>query len=161
MSGRVSMPIAIVAEDVLARTTASLYPPEFAERVQGRIKRALGDRFGLTHFGINLTRLRPGAQSALRHAHARQDEFVYVLEGTLVLRTDAGDTALSAGMCAGFAAGTGDAHQLLNQSAVDAVFLEVGDRSADDVVTYPDDDLAANFVEGRWVFVHKDGSPYT
>ena len=160
MSESDSKPVALVAADVPPRATPSLYPPEFAARVQGREKRVLGDRFGLKNFGVNLTRMAPGAQSALRHAHARQDEFVYVLEGELVLRTDAGETLLRAGMCAGFAAGTGDAHQLVNRSGAEAVYLEVGDRSPGDAVVYPDDDLAATSVDGRWVFTHKDGSPY-
>jgi uncharacterized cupin superfamily protein len=153
-------PLALVAADVPPRSPPSAYPAEFAVRVQGRVKRVLGDRFGLKNFGVNLTRLAPGAESALRHAHARQDEFVYVLEGSLVLRTDAGETLLTAGMCAGFAAGSGDAHQLVNRSDADALYLEVGDRSPGDAVVYPDDDLAATLVDGLWTFTHKDGNPY-
>ena len=98
--------------------------------------------------------------SALRHAHTRQDEFVYVLHGHPVLRTDAGDTPLAPGMCAGFRAGSGDAHQLFNPGTETVVYLEVGDRSAGDAVVYPDDDLQARMVDGRWVFWHKDGRPY-
>jgi uncharacterized cupin superfamily protein len=152
-------PVAIAAEAVPARTT-SLYPEPFASMVAGRAKRALGDVFGLKNFGVNLTRLAPGSRSALRHAHTHQDEFVFVLEGCATLLTDAGETELRAGMCAGFAAGSGDAHQLLNRGASDVVYLEVGDRSPGDQVTYPDDDLAACLVEGRWQFLHKDGRPY-
>ena len=152
-------PVAIDAEAVPARTT-SLYPEPFASMVAGRAKHALGDVFGLRTFGVNLTRLAPGSRSALRHAHTRQDEFVFVLEGTATLITDAGETALGAGMCAGFAAGTGDAHQLVNRSDHDVVYLEIGDRSTGDEVNYPDDDLAARMVEGRWQFLHKDGQPY-
>ena len=125
-----------------------------------RDKRPLGDLFGLANFGVNLTRLAPGGSSALRHAHTRQDEFVYILEGRPTLVTDAGRTALKAGMCAGFKAGTGDAHRLVNESDEDVVYLEIGDRTRGDSVTYPDDDLAAELVDGKWRMVHKDGTPY-
>jgi uncharacterized cupin superfamily protein len=90
-----------------------------AKMVAGRSKHPLGDLFGLTNFGVNLTRLAPGSYSALRHAHEKQDEFVYLLEGEVVLVTDAGETLLTAGMCAGFKAGTGDAHHLHNRSQKD------------------------------------------
>jgi len=126
----------------------------------GRRKQPLGDVFGLKNFGVNLTRLAPGAVSALRHAHSRQDEFVYVLQGRPTLHTDAGRTGLEPGMCAGFRAGTGDAHRLVNETEEDVVYLEVGDRTAGDEGSYPDDDLKALRAEGGWMFVHKDGTPY-
>ncbi|WP_119156002.1 cupin domain-containing protein [Caldimonas tepidiphila] len=154
-------PVAVLAADAPLRTTPSLYPEPFASRMAGREKRPLGELFGLRNFGVNLTRLAPGAVSALRHAHSRQDEFVYVLAGHPVLRTDAGDTPLAPGMCAGFAAGSGDAHQLLNPGDEEVLYLEVGDRSAGDAVAYPDDDLQAVLgPDGRWRFLHKDGTPY-
>lgn len=110
---------------------------------------------------MNLTRLPPGAHSALRHAHGRQDEFVYILEGTPTLLTDAGESTLGPGMCAGFPAGTGDAHCLVNRSAADVLFIEVGDRSAGDSVTYPDDDVQAILgADGKWRYARKDGTPY-
>jgi uncharacterized cupin superfamily protein len=143
-----------------ARSKPSNYPEPFASRVGGRLKRPLGDLFGLANFGVNLTRLTPGAISALRHAHTLQDEFIYVLEGHPTLVTDAGDTLLQPGMCAGFRAGTGDGHQLVNRTADDVVYLEVGDRTPGDTGSYPDDDLRAVSVEGRWRFTHKDGTPY-
>lgn len=152
--------VAVMAAAVPPRATPSLYPEPFASRMAGRTKRALGDVFGLRNFGVNLTELAPGAVSALRHAHTRQDEFVYVLQGYPVLRTNAGDTCLAPGMCAGFAAGTGDAHQLLNPTDQVVVYLEIGDRSADDAVHYPDDDLQAQRTASGWVFSHKDGRPY-
>jgi uncharacterized cupin superfamily protein len=152
-------PVAIETEMVPPRTI-SLYPEPFASMVAGRAKRALGDVFGLKNFGVNLTRMAPGSRSALRHAHSHQDEFVFVLEGMAVLVTDAGETSLGPGMCAGFAAGSGDAHQLINRSDRDVVYLEIGDRSAGDEVTYPDDARAAHMVEGRWQFLKKDGQPY-
>lgn len=153
-------PVAVTAAEVTPRSTPSNYPEPFASRMAGRTKRALGAVFGLANFGVNLTELPPGAVSALRHAHTRQDEFVYVLQGRPVLRTDAGDTPLVPGMCAGFRAGSGDAHQLVNPTDQPVVYLEIGDRSEGDAVSYPDDDLRATLDEGRWVFVHKDGRPY-
>jgi uncharacterized cupin superfamily protein len=153
-------PVAVVALEAAPRTKPSNYPEPFRSMMGGRIKRPLGDLFGLANFGANLTVVPPGSVSALRHAHSRQDEFVYVVSGTLVLHTDEGETELRAGMCAGFKAGSGNAHRLLNRSAVEAVYLEVGDRSAGDTVAYPDDDLVAELHEGVWRFRHKDGTPY-
>ena len=127
----------------------------------GREKRPLGDLFGLAKFGVNLTRLAPGGVSALRHAHSRQDEFVYVFAGCPTLVTDTGETPMSPGMCAGFKAGTGDGHHLVNRTGESVVFLEVGDRGAGDGVTYPDDDIQAVLgADGKWQFAHKDGTPY-
>jgi uncharacterized cupin superfamily protein len=155
-----SHPIAIAATDVAPRSKPSNYPEPFAARVQGREKRALGDVFGLSNFGVNLTRLVPGAISALRHAHSKQDEFVYILQGHPTLMTDAGATPLAPGMCAGFQAGSGNGHQLLNETTAEVVYLEVGDRSPGDEGFYPDDDLKALMEDGKWKFVHKDGTPY-
>jgi uncharacterized cupin superfamily protein len=152
-------PIAIVAAEAPTRKKPTGYPPDLRRAVEGREKRTLGDLFGLTSFGVNLTRLAPGAASALRHAHRTQDEFVYILEGTPTLITDAGETPLAPGQCAGFRAGTGDAHHLVNRSSADVVFLEVGDRSPNDRVTYPDDDLVAwSGPDGAWQYSRKDGS---
>lgn len=150
----------ITALDAAPRTTPSTYPEPFRSMMNGRVKRPLGDLFGLTNFGVNITVVAPGAVSALRHAHSKQDEFVYVVSGTLALYSGDGRTELHAGMCAGFKAGTGNAHQLVNETASDAVYLEVGDRTPGDEVSYPDDDLAARFVDGSWHFFHKDGKPY-
>jgi uncharacterized cupin superfamily protein len=158
--GEQEIPAAVVATEVAPRTRPSVYPEPFASRMNGREKRPLGDLFGLSNFGVNLTRLLPGACSALRHAHARQDEFIYILHGHPVLLTDAGETQLSPGMCAGFRAGTGNAHHLLNRTREEVLYLEVGDRSAGDSVVYPDDDLEGVLVDGKWKFAHKDGSPY-
>lgn len=152
--------VAVIAAQAPSRTKPSNYPEPFAARMAGREKSPLGDLFGLTNFGVNLTRLLPGACSALRHAHSRQDEFIYILQGNPVLITDGGETQLSAGMCAGFKFGTGNAHQLLNRSSEEALYLEVGDRSADDTAAYPDDDLQVVMTEGKWQFMHKDGTPY-
>ncbi len=154
-------PVALAAADVAPRTKPSNYPEPYASRMAGRTKRALGDVFGLANFGVNLTRLAPGAMSALRHAHTVQDEFIYVLEGTPTLVTDAGETLLQPGWCSGFKAGTGDGHHLVNRSDCDVAYLEMGDRLPGDAASYPDEDLQVVMGEnGRWLFSHKDGSPY-
>jgi uncharacterized cupin superfamily protein len=153
-------PIALVAAEAPARTKPSNYPEPFASRMAGREKRPLGDPFGLVNFGVSLTKLAPNAASSLRHAHSKQDEFIYVLRGNPTLHTDEGFFVLSPGMCAGFKAGTGNAHRLVNETSRDVVYLEVGDRAAGDEGRYPDDDLKAVLVEGKWKFVHKDGAPY-
>jgi len=153
-------PIAITATEAPAKAKRSNYPEPFASRMTGREKRPLGDLFGLGNFGVNLTRMAPGAMSALRHAHTRQDEFVYILEGHPTLHTNEGRTPLAPGMCAGFKAGTGNGHCLINETTADVLYLEVGDRTAGDAVDYPDEDLKALMVNGQWQFVHKDGTPY-
>ncbi len=153
-------PVAIVASEAPPRAKPTGYPLDLRRAVEGREKRTLGDLFGLTNFGVNLTRLAPGAASALRHAHRTQDEFVYILEGTPTLITDAGETPLAPGMCAGFRAGTGDAHHLVNRSQRDVLYIEIGDRSPNDHVTYPEDDLVAYAgPDGQWVYTRKDGTP--
>ena len=153
-------PVAIRAADAPARVRPSNYPEPFASRMTGRQKQPLGDLFGLANFGVNLTRLAPNAVSALRHAHSKQDEFIYILQGNPTLHTDDGQTRLSPGMCAGFKAATGNGHHLINQTSEDVVYLEVGDRTPGDEGAYPDDDLAAVAVDGKWRFAHKDGTPY-
>src|SRR4051794_40640090 len=125
-------PVAVKAAEAPPRTKPSNYPEPFAARMVGREKRPLGDLFGLTHFGVNLTRLAPHAVSALRHAHTQQDEFIYILQGYPTLHTDEGRTVLCPGMCAGFRAGTGNGHHLSNETAEDVVYLEVGDRTPGD-----------------------------
>ena len=153
-------PVAVVASESPVRTRASSYPEPFASRMRGRRKQPLGDLFGLTNFGINLTRLAPGAASSLRHAHTRQDELVYVLQGHPTLHVNEGRVRLSPGMCAGFRAGTGNGHRLINETGEEVVYLEMGDRTPGDEGSYPDDDLRAMMVDGRWKFVHKDGTSY-
>ncbi|HJU19646.1 MAG TPA: cupin domain-containing protein [Stellaceae bacterium] len=151
--------IEAAAAPLQARTAG--YPEPFAARVQGRERRPLGDLFGLTRFGVNLTRLPPGAMSALRHAHSSEDEFIYIVEGEPTLVTDAGETRLRPGLCAGFRAGSGDAHHLVNTGARDVLYLEIGTRDPGDTVVYPDDDLGRALApDGRRIFVHRDGRPY-
>jgi uncharacterized cupin superfamily protein len=153
-------PVAVVAAEAPPRTKPTIYPPEFAARVAGRVKRPLGDLFGLRNFGVNLTRLPPDVQSALLHRHTKQDELVYVLEGRPTLVTDAGETELAPGMCAGFPAG-GTAHHLINRTKQDVVYLEVGDRTPGDEGAYPNDDLKAVMgPDGAFRMLHRDGTPY-
>ena len=153
--------IAIEAAAAPPRARPSRYPGPFARSMEGRTKHPLGDLFGLANFGVNLVRLAPGARSALRHAHTRQDEFIYVLQGEPVLVTDAGETPLKPGMCAGFKAGTGDAHHLLNRSAGDVLYLEIGDRGPGDEVDYPDDDIMVRLgPDGKGRYLRKDGRPW-
>ena len=159
MSEDAKRPLAIVAAEAPPRPFRTNYPEPFASRMAGRDKRPLGDLFGLTNFGVNLTRLKPGGSSALRHAHTKQDEFVYILEGRPTLVTDAGRTTLEPGMCVGFKA-AGDAHCLVNETDRDVVYLEFGDRTAGDAVDYPDDDIAVVTIDGQRRAAHKDGTPY-
>lgn len=153
------LPQSVCAETVPARTKPSNYPPIFARRMQGRVKRVLGDLFGLTNFGVNLTTLAPGSVSALQHVHSRQDEFVFVLSGTATLVSDGDSFQLAPGHCAGFKAG-GRAHHLENRSDEPVTYLEIGDRTSDDQASYPNDDLAAVWEGSGWRFYHKDGTPY-
>jgi uncharacterized cupin superfamily protein len=137
------------------------YPEPFAAACTDREKRALGDAFGLDQFGVNLTRLAPGAASAQRHWHSHEDELVYILEGEVVLVTEAGEQVMFAGMCAGFKAGVPDGHQLVNRSDRDAVFLEVGTRAMEGGADYPDIDMIVRRDEaGKWRYLHRDGTPY-
>lgn len=153
-------PVAVYATDILPRKTKTNYPAPFAGLVAGREKRQLGDFLGLTIFGVNLTRLAPNAISALRHSHSKQDEFIYILQGCPTLHDNSGKTKLAPGMCAGFPASGGNACNLINETDEEVVYLEVGDRTQGDEVNYPDDDLQANLVDGKWRFSHKDGTPY-
>jgi len=141
----------------LPRREGSGYPPPYDEPCRARARRALGDAAGLTQFGVNLLQLPPGAWSSQRHWHAAEDEFVWVVEGEVVLVTDAGEEVLRAGDCAGFKAGEADGHHLQNRSGRPALLLEVGSRRPEaDAVKYPDIDL-------RWSaagYAQKDGTPY-
>ena len=140
--------------------TGSSYPEPFTAPCAKREKRVLGDALGLNSFGVNLTRLNPGDWSAQRHWHSAEDEFVYILEGEATLVTDAGEQQLGPGMVAGFPAGQADGHHLVNRGDVPVLYLEVGDRRADDACHYPDVDL---FLEPRpegHRFTNKQGEPY-
>lgn len=153
-------PIAINAENAEPRKKSSGYPAPFLPRVAGRTKRPLGDFFGLKNFGVNLTTLGPGSESALLHRHKTQDEFIYIVAGHPTLVTDRGEMQLAPGMCAGFSAG-GLAHQLINRTQEPVIYLEIGDRSPGDKVVYPHDDLQAVLSpQGEWIFLRKNGQSY-
>ncbi|HEY4775344.1 MAG TPA: cupin domain-containing protein [Xanthobacteraceae bacterium] len=140
---------------------ASVYPAEFQQAVRGRERSVLGDVARLSQFGVNLTRLKPGAASALRHWHEREDEFVYILEGEVVLIEDGGETLLRAGEAAGFKAGVADGHCLVNRSSREALYLEIGTRAERERVHYSDVDLELVREEtGALTFTHKSGEPY-
>jgi uncharacterized cupin superfamily protein len=153
-------PVSVVASEAPPRTKPSTYPEPFASQMTGRQKRPLGDLFGLTNFGVNLTTLAPGGVSALRHAHTKQDEFIYIVTGRPTLHTDEGRMKLYPGICAGFKAGTGNGHRLINETEEQVVYLEIGDRTPGDEGSYPDDDIRAVLVEGQWKYLHKNGTPY-
>jgi uncharacterized cupin superfamily protein len=136
------------------------YPEPYRSVVAGRSRQRLGNAVGLDQFGVNLTRLKPGAQSAQRHWHIAEDELVYVVEGTLVLCEDGGETVLQAGDAAGFKAGVANGHCLINRSGADAVYLEIGTRAARDEASYPDIDLHVRKDETGLRYTHKSGEPY-
>jgi uncharacterized cupin superfamily protein len=137
------------------------YPEPFRSRVLPREKRALGDALGLTQIAVNLTTLSPGKESSMRHWHTREDELVFVLEGEVVLRTDAGEQTLTAGMCCGFKAGSKDGHQFINTSTKPVRYLEISNRDPEDTAEYPDVDMAyRRDAQGKGVYTRKDGSSY-
>ena len=144
----------------LPEVSTTGYPEPYKSRVAGRHRRRLGDHAGLKNFGVNLTRLDPGAESSMRHWHAKQDEFIYVVEGEITLVTDAGRQRLGPGMAAGFPAGKADGHQLVNETKAPALYLEIGDRTPGDSATYSDVDLVARMVDGKFVFTRKDGTAF-
>lgn len=149
------------ADEIAPDMSKSLYPEPFASMMKGRSKRRLGNYFGLTNFGVNLTELAPGAKSALKHAHEKQDEFIYVVSGTPTLSYGDSEYVMEPGDCIGFKCGSSDAHQLVNRSEEIAVYLEIGDRTPGDRVEYPNDDLVAKSTEnGKWIFCRKNGEPY-
>jgi uncharacterized cupin superfamily protein len=152
MSGKIDVAAA-------KKVVGTLYPPPYDEPCRKRERTKLGDAAGLTQFGVNLLRLPPGAWSSQRHWHAREDEFVYVVAGEVTLVTDAGETVLRAGDCAGFRAGDPDGHHIQNRSDRDALLLEVGTRAGEgETVVYPDIDL--RIFAGRPGYAHVDGTSY-
>ena len=153
-------PKKIAASEIEPIVGSVFYPKGLREICDGREKRVLGNPFGLTQFGVNLTMLPPGVSSAQRHWHEAEDEFVYVVSGTLTLVTDAGETVLEAGECAGFPAGTQDGHMLVNRSSEPASFLEIGSRAKRETVHYPDVDMHIEIAEGRASVTRKDGSGF-
>jgi uncharacterized cupin superfamily protein len=151
----------ISAASVPAKQGQTIYPAPYDVLIQGRLKRKLGQHFGLENFGVNLTQLAPGAISALVHSHSLQEEFIFILDGSPILILGSTEYQLNPGDCYGFQAGTGVSHQLVNRSATPVRYLEIGDRSPGDEVTYPNDDLkAVQQTNGEWALTHKNGQPY-
>lgn len=136
------------------------YPAPFQHICAGRHKTALGNAAGLSQFGVNLTRLKPGAASALRHWHENEDEFVYILEGECVLVEDEGETVLKAGDCAGFKASVANGHHLVNKTGRDTLYLEIGARAPSERAHYPDHDLKFERDEKSVRILRKSGEPY-
>ncbi len=149
-----------IAIDRVPVKTGSIYPAPFKTMAEERARQALGDAGGLTQFGVNLTRLPPGAATAQRHWHEAEDELVFVVSGELTLIEDDGETVLRAGDAAAFKAGLANGHHLVNRSASDAVLLEVGSRAADERGHYPDIDLVYENRDGAVRFTNKAGDPY-
>ena len=144
----------------LAIDGRTIYPAPFDRVLHGRERRRLGNAAGLDQFGVNLTTLKPGASSALRHWRENEDELICMLEGEVVLVEDAGETVLRAGDAAGFKANSRDGHHLINRTSRNAVYLEIGTRSRHERVEYPDVDLIAVRDEKGMRFTHKNGDPY-
>jgi uncharacterized cupin superfamily protein len=140
--------------------SGTFYPAQFQAECKGRHKQALGDAIGLTQFGVNITRIEPGQTSALRHWHEQEDEFIYMLQGELVLAENDGEVVLKAGDAAGFKAGSGVAHRLINRSNRDAVYFEVGTRAKTERVHYPDVDLELVRDEKGRRYQRRNGEPY-
>jgi uncharacterized cupin superfamily protein len=140
-------------------TNHTSYPEKHRQVNQNRYNRRLGDHAGLRNFGVNLTRIIPGGQSSYRHAHSRQDEFIFVLEGEVVMETNEGAQLLRPGMCAGFAAGCGNAHRFVNRSEFDVLLLVIGDRTPHDEITYPNVDMHGRLGPDGYRFTSKSGEP--
>ncbi len=150
----------LINPDNVPEVTGSNYPAVFRHLVSGRTKQRLGEAVGLSNFGVNLVTLQPGSRSSIRHWHSHQDEFIYIVRGEVTLVTNSGETSLQAGNMAGFPAGKADGHHLINYANSIAIYLEIGDRTADDTVNYPDTDLIALHTSDGWLFTHRDGSLY-
>ena len=146
----------------LEALSRSSYPDPYRSRVLPREVRRLGDALGLTRIGVNLVRVLPGKESSMRHWHTREDEFVYMVEGELVLRTQGGEQLLRAGMCAGFAAGSDDGHHFINRGEQPAVYVVVSNRDPEDTAYYSDADVdlmwSPPLARGR--MTRRDGTPW-
>lgn len=153
---------ALHPDDVQPRSRCG-YPEPFLSRVMPREKRALGEALGLTHLGVNLTTLPPGKESSMRHHHTHEDEMIYVVEGEVTLITDGGEQLLTAGSCAGFPAGSGDGHQLVNRGDRPVRYLEISNHDPRDTAAYPDVDLVyspGDAAPGESPYKRKDGTRY-
>jgi uncharacterized cupin superfamily protein len=161
VKNRRAMKSPISAASITAKQGQTVYPAPYDALIQGRLKRKLGQHFELKNFGVNLTQLAPGAISALAHSHSIQEEFIFILDGSPTLILGPTEYQLNPGDCYGFPAKTGIPHQLINRSATPVSYLEIGDRSLNDEVTYPNDDLkAVQLTNGEWALTYKNGQPY-
>ena len=142
----------IINPDQVPTRKGTNYPEKFKHLVSGRTKKRLGDAAGLKNFGVNLVTLEPGSWSSIRHWHLRQDELIYIIEGPITLVTDEGEEILQTGVMAAFPAGEANGHHLINNSDRIVTYLEIGDRTKGDQVTYPDADLSAKMTENGWQF---------
>ena len=140
--------------------TECLYPDPFHQPIAGRARKRLGNAVGLSQFGVNLTTLKPGTWSSQRHWHRNEDELVYVLEGEIVLCETHSETVLKAGDAAGFKANSGNGHCLINRSARDAVYIEVGTRTVNETTVYSDIDMRLERDKNGMRYLHKNGEPY-
>ncbi len=136
------------------------YPAPLDQGFDRRVKWPMTEALGLTQFGVNLVTLEPGGKSSHRHWHAREDEFITVLSGEITLVLNEGERVLKAGAVAGFPAGDANGHHLINKGPAPATYLEIGTRSLDDDITYPDVDLMARIRGDVLSFLHKSGEPY-
>lgn len=143
------------------RGSGTRYPAPYDAPCKDREWVRLADAASLTQFGVNLLTLKPGVWSSQRHWHTHEDEFVYVLEGEVVLVTDAGEETLGAGDSAGFPAGEPNGHCLQNRTVQDARILVAGSRHEADACDYSDIDmkLAAGRYAGVIVYTRKNGEP--
>jgi len=146
--------------DKIAVDTSTGYPPQYRKEIEGRSRKRLAKTAGLTQFGVNICTLKPGAQSSQRHWHENEDELVYVLKGEVVLREDGGDIVLRPGEAAAWKAGVANGHCLVNRSAADAVFLEVGTRAPADKADYPDIDMKVERDDKGARYTKKNGEPF-
>lgn len=146
----------------LGGLSRSIYPEPYRSRVLPREVRRLGDALGLTRIGVNLVHVLPGKESSMRHWHTHEDEFLYMLEGELMLRTEGGEQLLRAGMCAGFAAASEDGHHCINRSEQPAVYLVVSNRDPQDTAYYsdPEVDLVWSPAPARGRMTRRDGTPW-
>ncbi len=146
--------------DTAPSRTGSSYPGDLKRSNEDKLRVRLGDAVGLTQFGVNLSTIPPGSASALRHWHKHQDEFVWVVDGEVVLVDDSGETVLRTGDAAGFTAGDGNGHCIVNRSDRPAKILEVGTRTPTEHVQYPDNDLVLDITETGVRWTREDGTPY-
>lgn len=147
--------------DKVPEDVATGYPVQFRNVIQGRSRKRLGNAIGLTQFGVNICTIRPGSQSSQRHWHANEDEFVYVLDGEVVVIEDDGEIVLKKGEAAGWKAGAPNGHTIVNRSDRDALVLEVGTRDpVGDKVVYSDIDMLFERTATERRYTRKSGEPY-